>query len=229
MPRSAGFDRFQQAQMPLRDALRGVSRIAEATESALEPAARLLPDPIRAPFHNALKSMGRVGSRLTDTTVNGAQIERAGLFLTGEDRSGTALMDCVMSFAHGWDALTHEGACHDDTISETLLADLLARQPKQPDPLGPRQAAQILVAISRSGVIARMPSLGPVSDPNDRALVLVAVGVWLLTSRADTREGEDELLALAYGLVRAMNKDAREALNDPARLGAVLTDWAAHL
>lgn len=228
MPRLAGFDRFQHARMPLRDALRGVSRLAEATESALEPAARLLPDPIRAPFHNALKSMGRVGSRLTDTTVNGAQIERARLFLTGADRTEAALMDCVRSLAHGWDALTREGPCHDDTISETLLADLLARQPKNTVP-GPEQAAQLLVAINRSGAIARMPSLGPVSDPNDRALVLVAVGVWLLTSRADTPEGEGELLALAYGLVRAMNKDAREALNDPARLGAVLTDWAAHL
>lgn len=229
MPRPAGFDRLQQAQMPLRDALRGVSRIAEATESALEPAARLLPDPIRAPFHHALKSMGKVGNQLTKTSVSSQQIKRASCFLTGADRSETALMDCVVSFAHGWDSLTREGPCREEAISETLLSELFARQPMQPEPVGAEQAAQILVAIDRSGAIARMPSLAPAFDATAHALVLLAIVTWLLTDRAETREGEESLLALAYALVRATCKEPHETLQDKTRLKTVLTDWADHL
>lgn len=229
MTKSAGSDRLQQVQMPLRDALRGVSRFAEATEAALEPAARLLPGPLRAPFHSALKSMEKVGNRLTDPPVTSDQIAQAAAFLTGETRSDGARMDCVMSLAHGWDTLTRSGTCRDDAISETLLSDLLARLPKDPQPVGALQAARVLIAIHGSGAIARLPGIAPAPNAQDRAMTLMALGVWLLTRRADTPKAEDDLIVLSNALVRAMGDTAQTTFQDPAPLATALTDWANHL
>ena len=45
------FTLLYDMNMPIRDALRGVVSLADATEDMLEPASKLLPEPLRSRFH----------------------------------------------------------------------------------------------------------------------------------------------------------------------------------
>ena len=54
------FSLLPDLNMPIRDALRGVASLADATEDMLEPAAKLLPEPLRSRFQQRVpQSVGQ--------------------------------------------------------------------------------------------------------------------------------------------------------------------------
>ena len=75
--KSSTFSFLPGMQMPLRDALRGVTSLADATEDMLEPATRLMPEPLRARFRHALESLEAAGKRLLDAPIDTNQIHTA--------------------------------------------------------------------------------------------------------------------------------------------------------
>ena len=63
--------------MPLRDALRGVATLVDATEDVLEPAAQLLPEPLRSRFKHSLDALEAAWKRLISAPTDAQQIQKA--------------------------------------------------------------------------------------------------------------------------------------------------------
>lgn len=216
--------------MPLRDALRGVATLADATEDALEPAAQLLPSPVRSRFKHALDTLEAAGKRLINAPTNARQIQNAANFMSGTDPA--ALEDCALILVYAWQHLSEASGDHKFLISETIVADHLAAVRDTSTGPASHFGAEVLVALRQSSAIGRMPGLTRSIAPKEKDgvdLALVAIAVWLLSTRAQTLEEEEKLLDLSQALVSALHVDLADLFADTDKLAGFLTETSAHL
>ena len=232
MRKPAPFGHMPDLHMPLRDAVRGVSRLADATEEALEPAARLLPEPIRSRLRKAMISLESAGRRLVSSPVTSGSIKDAAAFLSGDSVDTAARDACAAVFCYAWDHLHESGLKHNHLISETVLADVFSHLDAAAEQGGSQRAALIVSRILRSSAIGPMPGLAGVSSEADKAEELVAlsaIAVWLLTDRADGVSEEEKLLDLSLALTVAVRDELLQAKDDAVAVAQLLESAAVHL
>lgn len=218
--------------MPLRDALRGVATLADATEDMLEPAARLLPEPLRSRFRGALEALEQAGKRLIHAPIDTRRIAHAAEFLAGRTAPDAGAGATASVIVYAWEHLTETRVAHRHLISETIVADHLARQRAASERRGTGFAAEVLLDLRASSAIGVLPGLARGISGQEEAevdLALLAIAVWLVSSRAGTLEEEEKLLDLAIALVRALQPEATAALADSDALARFLDATAAHL
>ncbi|WP_417525506.1 hypothetical protein [Marinovum sp.] len=226
------FQFLPDLQMPLRDALRGVSNLSEATEEALEPALRLLPEPLRSGFHDALKSVEGAGKRLLNAPIDLTDLTEAQRAFTGQTRSPEAARACAKVICHAWEHLQGARPGHRDLISETILAGQLQALDPAPGASEAANAARVIGQILSSSAIGRMPGfVATVTDAEkqDAELALIAIAVWLLSDRAARMDEEEGLLDLSVALVRALSDEAPAPGGSPEALTRFLENASAHL
>ena len=230
--KSSTFSFLPGMQMPLRDALRGVTSLADATEDMLEPATRLMPEPLRARFRHALESLEAAGKRLLDAPIDTNQINTAARFLTASGTDKNASAACASVFVFAWEHLHTAGVDHRHLISETIIAKRLSRTCETSSATGVDFAAAILADLRTSSAIGRMPGLArgiKAGEESTVDLLLGAIAVWLLSGRAATLAEEEKLLDLSLALVRALQHDAQDAFANNTALARFLAGAAAHL
>lgn len=219
-------------QMPLRDALRGVASFAGAAEDKLRPAAQHLPERLRSRFRRALKSIERAGKRLIHSPIGLDQIETASQFLLGAKTSKEAAEICATVFVYAWEHLNQASLNHRHLISETIVADRLARTRCTSRLIGAEFAATALADIRGSTAIGLIPGLAREVSGEEKAesdLALLAIAVWLLSHRAEMLENEENLLELSMALVGALQSEAPTVFDDRLRLARFLSNSSAHL
>ena len=229
--KSSTFSFLPGMQMPLRDALRGVASLADATEDMLEPATRLLPEPLRSRFRHALESLEAAGKRLIHAPIDSNQINTAARFLTASRTDKNAIASCASVFVFAWEHLNTAGADR-HLISETIIADRLSRTRETSSATGVDFAAAILADLRASSAIGRMPGLARGIKAGEKSrvdLALGAIAVWLLSGRAATLAEEEQLLDLSLALVRALQQDAQDAFANNTELSRFLEGASAHL
>ncbi len=215
---------------PLRDAARGISRLADATEEALEPVAQLLPEPLRTRMHNAMLSMEAAGHRLIASEIAPETVMAAQDFVTGRALDADARAACTSTLTYAWDHMRDCGLRHDHMISETVLSDVLSRV--EPGATNAERAAALISTIRGSSAIGRLPGLAGLATAEDEPLLvlaLTAIFVWLISDRAATVVEEEKLLDLSLALVLAMRDDIAQVADDSAALADTLEDIARHL
>lgn len=230
MTQPPAFTFLPDPRMPLRDALRGVATIADATEDALEPATRLLPGGLRSRFRSALKSIGDAGKGLLSAPIDPAHLRAASEFVRGTRHDHQLAADCAMVIGHAWDHLPVVGPGHRHLISETILASTLRH-------LGPgavespaRRAAHIVQSLRQHAVAGPMPGIGSRRGAGGETdIALVAIIVWLLSDRAGGLAEEERLLDLSLALVLALEAEILGAIDDPVRLAPLLQSASEHL
>lgn len=228
--RTLGF--LPDLQMPLRDALRGVASLADATEDMLEPAAQLLPEPLRSRFQSALGALERAGKRLVHSPVDTDQIAAASRFLAATETDRPAADACARVLVYAWEHLNEASVDHRHLISETIVADRLYRSRGTSDTAGESFAAAAIADLRTSSAIGLMPGLArgiTAEEETEVDLALLAIAVWLLSDRAETLEEEEKLLDLAMALVRALEDEARGAFDEVSGLARFLSDTSSHL
>ena len=215
----------------LRDACRGVANLADATEEVLEPAAVLLPGPIRSRFLGALQKIEDQGRRFAIAPVSADDIALASAFVRHQNDRPDARDACVIVFGYAWEFLNQAAADNRTMISETVLGSTLAKF-NWPNGEPSEHAAHLFLHIGESLAAGRMPGfVGSVGDAerekND--LTLLAIIVWLLSARGDVISEEEKLLHLSSGLVMAMRDEVVAALGDAKQLAAILQFSADHV
>ncbi|MCY3996350.1 MAG: hypothetical protein OXF07_09435 [Rhodobacter sp.] len=224
-------DFFSGFRKPIRDALRGVVTIADTTEDLLEPAAQLLPEPIRNRFRDALSACESAGKRLVYAPIDPDRVRRAAEFVQGLANDRESLESCAAVVCHAWEHLQKSGAEHRFLISETLLAGKLTRLPDNTSSPG-ATAAALLGMLRNSNVIGLMPGVAsgiPGGERDATDLALTAIVVWLLSARDDGIAGEEKLLDLSSALITAVSEDVLGAIDQPDELAALLLHVSAHL
>lgn len=209
-------------RMPLRDALRGAATLAGGAEEALEPAAALLPEPLRAPFRAGLRAVRSAGRGLMTAPIGMAEVAEAAAMLEGRAAAPETLATVA---TYAWAHLRPAGQGH--LMSETLLAARLAAL-SIPGRTPAERAAHLVADLAHSPAIARLP--GPRREGGDGVEdALAAVVVWLLAARGGDMAEEEALLDLAAALVEATRPGAPRAGDDPAALARHLQTLADHL
>ena len=232
MPKTSTFGFLPALPMPLRDALRGVASLADATKEILEPAARLLPEPVQSRFHQALASLEKAGKRMMNGPVDMGQIHLAAQVLTAAKTDVAALHSCATVFVQAWEHLDQASTGHRHLISETIVADRLTRTRAASDLSGAEFAAAVVIGIRKSSAIGLLPGLtrGMTAEDDSRIdAALLAIAVWLLSNRAESVPEEEKVLDLALALVRALQSELADPFGDAARLARFLSDTSAHL
>ena len=144
--------------MPLRDVLRGVTSVADVTEEVLEPAAALLPGPVRATFRSALASVEGAGARVVTPVIDHNDIDMASAFLQGSDISRTALETFVSVLAFVWERSLSKDAGHPTILfSETIVAASLVVTGPGKAVSAHARAAAVLMALRRTNAVSRLP------------------------------------------------------------------------
>lgn len=230
MKRTPPFPFLPDLETPMRDALRGVANFAEATEDALEPAAQLLPEPLRAGFEKAIRSIEHTGRQLIDRGLRQDQIASAADFAIGRVRDSGSAKDFSKVVCLAWEHIQHATDGPRFMISETIVARKSAQQSEKR--AGAAHTAGLVEAIRKSSAIGRMPGFADGIGSEDRDqidLELMAIMVWLLAIRADALEDELKLLDLSMALVTAIKGDIAAAIDDQAKLADILAASSAHL
>lgn len=218
--------------MPLRDALRGAVTLADATEEMLEPAAQLFPEPLRSRFKHALDSLEAAGKRLISAPTDTQQIQEAFGFFSGSEANLDAMEVCASIIVYAWEHLNDTNKDQRLLISETVVADQLSVVRGKTSIPVQNFGAEVLIALHKSSAIGRLPGLArgiSGKDKNYVDLSLLAIAVWLLSSRSDTLEEEEKLLDLSQALVNALNVDMLELFSDSGKLAEFLAETSAHL
>ena len=219
-------------QMPLRDALRGVATLADATEEVFEPASKLLPEPLRAGFRDAMSAVGNAGRRLITAPIEPAQVRMAAEFASGRQTENDALEACATVMCYAWEHLQEGALTHRLLMSEVLLAGQLGHVGEAAGAAPGDTAARLVERIRSSQVIGRMPGVaGGVagSERDDVDLALAAIAIWLLSARDVDMVGEARLLDLSHALVLAIRDDILDAIDHKDDLASILTNASAHL
>jgi hypothetical protein len=232
MQRTPPFPFLPDLEMPLRDAMRGVAIFSEAAEGALEPAARLLPKPLREGFQMAIRSVKLTGKQSIDNQVQQDQILMAAGFATGntDDVAAAKCFAKVICFA--WDHLQGRAKAPRHLMSETIVASKTAQAHSNGSASGAAFATDLIGKIRKSPAIGRMPGfIGGIrpDEKNEIDMELVAIMVWLLSARPPSFAEEVPLLYLAAALISALQCDVAAALDDPAKLADILQSTSAHL
>jgi hypothetical protein len=218
--------------MPLRDALRGVATLADATEDALEPATKLLPEALQSQFRAALESIEQAGKRLITTPIDTDDILTASKFFTASDTDPQSCTACAQVIVYAWDHLHAASSDHRHMISETIVADRLARASEAHQMRGAEFAANLITEIRNSSAVGRMPGLARGITAEDETRLdpaFLSIAIWLLSGRATTMAEEEKVLDLSLALVRALHTDALDLFHDRVLLTRFLADTATHL
>jgi hypothetical protein len=230
MHRTPPFPFLSDLKMPIRDAMRGVANFAEATEEALEPASMLLPEPLRAGFQKAIKSIETTGKRFIDRPVNIDQIRAAAYFATGTNRDNAAAKDFAKVVCFAWMHLQNASKAPRFMISETIVTSKVAQI--FPHETGAVLAAGLVETIRKSSAIGRLPGFADgvrADERTDIDMALVTIMIWLLSARAASVTEEFMLLDLAVVLVSANRCDIVAVMDDPAKVVDILHNISAHL
>ncbi len=217
---------FSTLQMPLRDALRGVSSLADATEETIEPAVALLPEPIRDGFRAGLRAVHSVGRRLKAAPIDPGAVRAAADTLADRAAAPETLATVVV---YAWEHLP--GGRHGDFMSETLLAGRLSTRPLTGRAPAER-AARLIADIRTSAIIARRPGLADADRGVEQARIdqaLIAIALWLLAARAPGMAEEETILGLSSALVAATRDGVPDRMEDAAGLARYLQALADHL
>jgi hypothetical protein len=224
---------FPDPKIPLRDVLRGAASIADGTHHALGPAAKMLPEPLRAGLSAAFRSLRSTGKRLISAPLSMAEIAQAARFVQGASPERAAAETTAVVIGHAWSHL--EQALGPDRphplLSETLLAQELARLPQGAETPG-MAAARLVRAVLGAGVIGAAPGLYThlsAEEKADTTLALLAIVVWLLSDRCPSLAEEDRLVDLALALLVATRDEALEAVSDEVQLAGFITRASDHL
>lgn len=218
--------------MPLRDALRGVATLVDATEDVLEPAAQLLPEPLRSRFKHSLDALEAAGKRLISAPTDAQQIQKASKFLSGSEAGTDAMEACASILVYAWEHLNDTSIDHRLMISETIVADQLSSVRDKSSSPAPNLGAEVVIALRQSSAIGRVPGLtGGIAskDKQQVDLSLLAIAVWLLSSRSNTLEEEEKVLDLSQALVSALQVDVSDLFSDTGKLAGFLAETSAHL
>jgi hypothetical protein len=226
------FTLLHDMHMPIRDALRGIVTLADATEDLLEPASRLLPEPLRSRFHDAMQAFEEAGKRLIHAPIDLDLVNDAAQFARGAplDKTGISAAASVIVFA--WEHLNQSRVHHRHLMSETIVADRLSRLSSAEGEAGVAFAASLFLDLRQSSAIGVMPGLtrGITKDEETEVdLALVAIAVWLASKRAETLEEEEKLLDLSMALVRALQPETADAFQSHAAFTAFLDETSSHL
>lgn len=220
-------------QKPLRDAMRGVATFAEMTEEALEPAANMLPDPVRSTVRSALDALEEAGTKFINSSIAFEDILVASDVLMGKESGAQAQERCASVIAFAWERLWQAGKHqHHLMISETILAARLASKSPVSGETPGQRAAQLLSSIRQSSAIGRAPGMPGRHTAEDQEVIdlaLVSTMVWLLAARAVNLDEEERLLDLSSALSLAMKADIFAAIDDPEHVARLLPTLAAHL
>jgi hypothetical protein len=198
----------------------------------LEPASKLLPEPLRSRFHSAMQAFEQAGKRLLHAPIDMERISDAAQFAQGTtlDKSGVNTAASVIVFA--WEHLNQSRVDHRHLISETIVADRLSRLQPDGGTTGFAFAASLFLDLRQSSAIGVMPGLtrGITEDEETEVdLALMAIAVWLSSKRADTLEEEEKLLDLSMALVRALQSEAATAFQSQEALAQFLDETSSHL
>lgn len=220
----------QALQMPLRDLLRGLSSFAEATEEALEPAAALLPQPMRDTFGAALRRIEGESHRLVRPAVSHSDIAVAAAYLSGQSTDLAQAETCARVLALAWDQMQGGKELAQTMVSETIAATRLAATRSVGDPCA--VAAAIFLDLRRSHVAGHFPGLPvPASEAEQAAidLKLIAFFIWLLAERGADLDSELQLLDMAMALTQAFRDDVLSSTGEAAALSERLRMLSQHL
>ncbi|NNE88360.1 MAG: hypothetical protein HKN27_09820 [Silicimonas sp.] len=217
-------------QQPLRDIMRGVGMFAEITEDTLEPAASLLPGPVRHTFHGVLTSLEAVGSRAVTPPLDVQTIALASRFVSVGQDSGAQALVHALGFA--WQKASVLRAERHFLFSEVIAARALNAL-EMADDLAPEvRGAMIFNVLVKAHPMGRMPGVEPnlpAEDETQVELFLFAALVWLFTERARTLDEEEKLLDLALALTMAKKEAVAQSFDDLNLLGHALIDLADHV
>jgi len=215
--------------MPLRDMMRGMGTLADATEQQIEPALTLLPGPVRALLDRARRAAGDLGARTLSPPPEPEDIARAAAWLRGTETGRDGAAALVRALAWGWRAGMAE---HPFLFSETVAVAALAAMGDAGRARGGMRAAHILARLVEAHVVGHVPG-APITlsrTARETALrVFAAVFVWLLTERAGDVQEEAALMEMALALVDAAAAELEAAAGDPDATGAVLERLAGQL
>lgn len=214
---------------PLRDMLRGVAVFADLTEETLEPAKRLLPDPVRSNFRSVLSSLEDVGARVVSPKVDHGDIFAASDFVMGTQSNPDALTKVL---AYAWErsapALTDRRFLFSEVVAGRSLASLNTASDETPF----LRAARVYSTVQRARPVGVMPALDMPMRREDEmriSMIILSFLVWLVSDRAASLPEEDRLLDLAIALTMAKEAQIRDGLADTAVLATMFEDLARHL
>ena len=223
---------FASFEMSLRDAFRGVACFVEATEDALEPAASLVPSPLRRRVKDALRSIEGHSKRLSVAPISIHDIAAAAVFVHGSAPEPASPQSFAAIFGFAWDHLSQDNNRPRNMVSELLLSSALSGLNLRKDQSDYQRGAELCLHLRNSRAIGAVPGL--IGDfahkgrANDEA-ALVAIFVWLLCDRALDIPGEERLLDLADALVMAMLDQSGSLADEPDRLAIMLETASQHI
>jgi len=217
-------------QQPLRDIMRGVGLFAEMTEDTLEPAASLLPGPVRQTFHGVLTSLEAVGSRAVTPPLDVQTIASAARYVGVGQEGGAQSLVHALGFA--WQKASVLRTERHFLFSEVIAARALNALHMAEDLSPEVRAAMIFKALVKAHPMGRMPGIEPslpAEDETQVELFLFSALVWLLTERARSLDEEEQLLNLALALTTAKMQTVTQSLDDLEQVARALGDLADHL
>ena len=217
-------------RQPLRDIMRGVGLFAEMTEDTLEPAASLLPGPVRRTFHGVLTSLEAVGSRAVAPPLDVQTIASAAHFVRTDNPDGASNLVQVLAFA--WQKYSGLRTERHFLFSEVVAARALGALQMASDLPPEMRGAMIFKALEKAHPMGRMPGVDPhltADDETQVSLFLFATLVWLSTERARTLDEEEQLLDLALALTMAKQETVAKCFADLDQVGHALRDMADHV
>ena len=219
-------------EMSLRDAFRGVASFVEATEDALEPAASLVPHPLRSRVKDTLRKIEGHSKRLAVAPISTDDISKAAAFIAGVDDNSVPPEDFSAIFGFAWDHLAQVNVQRRGIVSEMLLTRGLSGF-RFSDGLTPyERAAELCLHLRASRAIGMVPGLIHDFDDQDRIskdAAMSAVFVWLLCERAADIAGEERLLDLAEALVQAMLDQSDSTFEARDQLAPMLEIASRHI
>ena len=218
--------------MSLRDAFRGVASFVDATEDVLEPAAGLVPSPLRRRVKDTLRKIEAHSRRLSVAPISTDDIAAAAAFVNGCDSGSAQPQSFVAIFVFAWDHLSRGNQRRCSMVSEVILAVALSGLHLSRDLSPFQRSAELCVQLRNSNAIGAVPGLiGDFSHDHRESdeATLVAIFVWLLCDRADDISGEERLLDLTDALVRAMLDQSGSSTDEPDRIAAILETASQHV
>ena len=219
-------------EMSLRDAFRGVASFVDATEGALEPAAGLVPSPLRRRVKDTLRKIEGHSRQLSVAPISTDDVAAAAAFVNGCDSGSDPPQSFVAIFVFAWDHLSRGNERRRSMVSEVLLTVSLSGLHLSSGLSPFQRGAELCVYLRNSNTIGALPGLiGDFSHDrraNEEA-ALVAIFVWLLCDREDDISGEERLLDLADALVTAMLDKSGLSTDEPERIAAILETASRHV
>jgi hypothetical protein len=203
---------------------------AEMTEDTLEPAANLLPGPVRRTFHGVLTSLEAVGSRAVAPPLDVQTIASASQFVKADSAGDAASLVQVLAFA--WQKASALRTERHFLFSEVVAARALGALQMAPDLSPDVRSAMIFKALVKAHPMGRMPGVDPSLNAEDEtqvSLFIFATMVWLCTERARNLGEEEQLLDLALALTMAKKETVVRSFDDLEQVGHALQDMADHV